>query len=292
MDDYPGNRPRSDTSPADITSTILKIMHPEKIICYGRRVCEWDVWSPFILLDETSPYVTYDLLVITRENEKRSRHEITDMLDSCLTGGSVRATVIVHGIKAVNEALLNGSHFFYDVCQSGLILYDNSETALLSCGRRAATTDIPSIEQVWRAGFELAQQFLNGASYFSSSGCDNIAAFMLHQAVEHTCTALVRLITGYRPATHNLNRLLALTENFSPMSLIVFPRNTPEERDLFNLLARAYSDVRYKEGFKVPRLKTPLLIERVSRLQYYAKKLYEDKTHQAVNRYREEISTY
>jgi hypothetical protein len=100
---------------------------------------------------------------------------------------------------------------------------------------------------------------------------------MLHQAIEQTCNALVRVITGYRLATHNLSRLLAMTENFCTLSDQVFPRNTPEEKELFKIVARAYSDVRYKPGFQVSDQQTLTIIERVSGLQRGAERLYSER---------------
>jgi HEPN domain-containing protein len=289
MEQYTRNVSFGDGNAREVVSRILKILNPEKIICFGSRVRALDAWSSFVPQREKSLFATYDLLIITRVSERRSRHELLDMLDSSLSDSSVTATVLVHGIDTVNQALLEGSVFFGNVCRTGSILYDNGETALVTGQANHRSTDIGHMEQVWGESFGLAKQFLNGALHFSWSSCNNIAVFMLHQAIEQTCNALVRIMTGYRPATHNLSRLLAMTENFSTLSCVVFPRNTPEEKDLFKVVARAYSDVRYKQGFKVPASKTLTLIERVASLQGDAEKLYKDRLHQAVQEHGGEI---
>jgi HEPN domain-containing protein len=37
-------------------------------------------------------------------------------------------------------------------------------------------------------------------------GRPDVTTFMLHQAVEHTCSAPIRVFTGYRPNAHNLTQ--------------------------------------------------------------------------------------
>src|SRR5581483_3908369 len=87
--------------------------------------------------------------------------------------------------------------------------------------------------------------------------------FLLHQAMEQACVALVRFFTGYEPNTHNLPRLLTMTEAFSHAPRSIFPGTTKEEVSLLALLNRAYYDSRYKETFTPALDKVEILRERV-----------------------------
>jgi uncharacterized protein len=53
--------------------------------------------------------------------------------------------------------------------------------------------------------------------------------------------------TGYKPKTHNLDKLKRYAKRFSEELEKVFPDNTPEEKHLFDLLKRGYIDARYKD---------------------------------------------
>lgn len=273
MEQYAEKVSLAETNTRNLIAAILQILEPERIICFGRRISELQAWSPFVPKTKKAYAVTYDLLIITRASENRSAHELLDMLDNALRDDKVRAVVLIHSVQSVNQALSDGSRFFSTVCGRGSILYDNNGTVMVHGRYPDATCG----GEAWRQGFGLARQFLNGAVHFSSSGCSNIALFMLHQAIEQTCNALIRAMTGYRPATHNLSRLLAMTENFCTLSGDVFPRNTSEEKELFTIVARAYSDVRYKPGFQASAQDVVTLIERVATLQRGAEKLYENK---------------
>jgi HEPN domain-containing protein len=129
----------------------------------------------------------------------------------------------------------------------------------------------------WSRWYGLGQYFLKGAADSLTYGRPDLTLFMLHQAVEHTCIALIRVFTGYRPNTHNLSRLLAIIENFSAMLMAIFPCITKEEKELFKILQKAYSDSRYKEEYNISLDKVTLLTDRVRELQIIAESLYTDR---------------
>src|SRR5690606_22891962 len=54
-----------------------------------------------------------------------------------------------------------------------------------------------------------------------------------------------------RPNTHNLAWMLKLCSTLAPEIASVFPRDTPEDKALFNLLKSSYMDSRYAAGFVV-----------------------------------------
>jgi uncharacterized protein len=110
-----------------------------------------------------------------------------------------------------------------------------------------------------------------------SSGWYPVGIFMLHQAFEHNCFALIRLFTGYRTQTHNLNRLKALTENFSPLAMLLFPCTTRDEKELFKLLVQGYSDARYDDKYIITEGKAFILLDRLREFEKIAEELYTQK---------------
>ena len=95
----------------------------------------------------------------------------------------------------------------------------------------------------------------------------NISVFNLHQATERTYNAVTLVFTGYKPNTHNLSKLRRYCRNHSAELFAVFPRDTVQEKHLFDLLKRAYVDARYKKDYVITADELQTLINRVEKLQ-------------------------
>lgn len=254
--------------PQEMVRSIVKAVDPEMILCYGVRSKAIEVWSCFLTRPNTEILSTFDLLIITREDDIKKSHEVVDLISYHNTP-LIKVTAVVHKTTAVIEALKSGNPFFVSVLKAGHAMYErkgNFVTELEMFSAQASGGFRPA----WNKFHELGQQFLKGACFSSKHGADDLSAFMLHQAVEHTSTALIRAATGYRPSTHNLGRIFEMLENFSAIAGFVFPRNTREEKDIFDLLASSYSDARYKPGFKVSKEMLSILIDRVVIFQNHA----------------------
>jgi uncharacterized protein len=61
------------------------------------------------------------------------------------------------------------------------------------------------------------------------------------------------------------------------MLMTIFPCITKEEKELFKILQKAYSDSRYKEEYNISLDKVTLLTDRVRELQIIAESLYTDR---------------
>jgi hypothetical protein len=63
----------------------------------------------------------------------------------------------------------------------------------------------------------------------------------------------------------------------APEFFTVFPRTTPEQKRLFELLKSAYIDARYKRDFVITRGELDYLASRVRKLQELTKRICEEK---------------
>jgi HEPN domain-containing protein len=254
-------------------------IQPEKIICYGSRITIMQDWGCFLDHGEykESIHPTFDLLIIIKDEEKRAEHEIIQIAEQQCKP-PVSLTCIAHKLNAVNDALSVGSHFFSFLFQKGVLIQDTGQATLHSPHESFTGWFAKNkAESYWSRWYGLAQRFSSLAAHAVSSGWPDQAVFLLHQAVEHTCIALIRVFTGYRSNTHNLSRLLALSENFSLLPSSIFPRITKEETELFNLLLRGYSDTRYKYVYTTTMETVAILIDRVKELQAVAESLYKER---------------
>lgn len=245
----------------DAISRVADAIKPEAIICYGRRQTNRDVWSAFKQVSMPDVRLHFDILIITRPEGRFKDHEVLDTINQ-LNSESIRLIPVIHNIKAVQEAILKGSRFFTTVCKNGILLYGEVKPEVGFVEKVSLKSD----DSHWTHHFGLANQFLNGAGHYLSNAEPSLSVFMLHQTTEHACIAIIHARLGYRSTTHNLNRLLALTENISAELSGLFPRQTETERELFNLLVHAYGDVRYRQSFTISPEQAKVLFERVKEL--------------------------
>ena len=89
--------------------------------------------------------------------------------------------------------------------------------------------------------------------------------------------AILLAFTGYKPTTHNLDKLRRYTNRFSIELALLFPRNSEEEDRVFRLLLSGYVDARYKEDFFVTGAEAALLTERVGKLLEIAERVCRNR---------------
>lgn len=223
----------------------------EKVICYGVRTSNLESWSCFGLQREKISSAEYDLLVVTKEKQTTKRNLISQVIHD-LSDIRVGYVNVVHSIDAVNDGLRDENFFFTKLYHEGVLAYDSNAFALTApLGKNLTARSRESIESEWLKCSGLSRNFYEAATQAMKKNAPDLAAFMLHQCVEHICIALIRTFMGYRPSTHNLQKLLALVENFCFYSVSVFPRVTKEELRLFNVLEHAYVDARYKTDYVI-----------------------------------------
>ena len=250
---------------------IVRAVQPEKIILFGihsgggsEPAAGFGGWPAAL--------GAYDLLVVTRQGDRRSDYELQDVIESRCRE-EVAVTALVHDIGYVNRRLLEGQCFFSTVALEGTLLYDAHRTSL-------ANVCLPDWERVrWIAERDFARWDQQARAFFRSAQFNQdekqwkIAVFLLHQAVEQGYQAILLAFMGYKPTTHNLDKLRRYTNRFSLELALVFPRDTAAEDDLFRLLSSGYVDARYKEDFRITEEEVGLLMTRVGRLLEVAGKV-------------------
>ena len=254
-----------------IASAIDKIVdkaQPEKIICYGVRTGSQTRWSCFTEGPEEEPTITIDLLVITLKADKRHRDQVANIIESL--NSEIRFVPVVHSMDAVQADLEEGNLFFVTLCQKGILLFEQHPAPWVTPGTISES----------KAGtrrLALAQSFYQASSDCVTNENFKTAMFLLHQTVELSCTELLTCRLGYRSTTHSLRKLFALSENVTAKVTELFPASTDEEEKLFELLQRAYVDVRYKEDYAVSPNDVFTLSERVSELLYRVEQLCDER---------------
>jgi HEPN domain-containing protein len=259
----------------DIAKVIARALRPEKIILFGTFAAGGFGTDDPVVGTPVFP-VGYELLVVTRKGDRRYDYEVQDMIENrCRIHTPV--TVLIHDISYVNEQLSAGHYFFSMLDREGILLYDAGNIPL-SVG---ATPDLAHIKAVAERDFEQwwrrARAFFKSVQFNRQEKEWKIAVFLLHQAAESAYQAILLSFTGYKPCTHNLDKLRRYTNRFSIELATLFSRDSPEEDRLFKLLLQGYVDARYKEEYIITEEELGLLTERVSRLLSIAARICRNR---------------
>jgi len=206
----------------------------------------------------------YWLLMVT-ENSARIEHAVQDFASAHYNQGAI--TILVHGHEAIANAVANGNRFFSRIYDKGHLLYSMdgwlSNTPVMP---QPSPHDEVEAEERYQLSISRAQGFIHGAKECLASQNTNVCAFMLHQAVEQCCIALIGLHLDYRCDIHNLRRLLMLTRCVSDQSYQVFFTRRENDEYLFNLLTKSYLNGRYSKDFFISEGELVELMRRVKGL--------------------------
>ena len=260
-----------------ITQLIVETVSPEKIILFGSYATGNWVEDRYTEGHITYEYISdYDLLVVTKAEEKRKDYEITDQIENRLRFRTP-INVITHDIEYINRQLSEGQYFFTDIVKEGILLYELDTTPFAHLKELSANEKREIAQKDFDKWFKSAFEFVAAAEFLAQRKQFNIAVFQLHQAAERTYNALLLVFTGYKPKTHNLDKLMRLTKRFFKDITLTFPRNSPNEEHLFNLLLKGYIDARYKDDYTITEAELNELITRVKALQNITDKVCQNK---------------
>jgi uncharacterized protein len=244
-------------------SIVSRLPQTRKIICWGARPVEQRPTVPAGSPGPPAWRYAYALLLIADAQERRPDYEVADIAESVTAAG--RLLVLVQRANVLSQILNKGSVFFGTVCRRGLVIFNSFEPAEEPSGSDTASPEEGLERQVRLRS--AAREFYEGAVFYLSRKAFRLSAFMLHQAVESVCSAILVKVYGHRPSTHNLSRLLKLIGFFTFCFDDIFPiEESCRETELFSLLQRGYSDARYREDYRIGPQETAILLERVERL--------------------------
>lgn len=183
----------------------------------------------------------YDILVVT--NTRFQRHVISHILskatDNYYKGmnrnESTTVQFIDESIDDLNKAIDKNRYFYTDIKREGIMLY-NSGRYKLARRRKQNYREIKELaEEYYNARFERANKFLKYAILAGNETDYKEASFFLHQACENYYNSIILTFTLYSPKEHSLIKLSARAKTHSLESSKAFPRNTEEEKRLFDL---------------------------------------------------------
>jgi HEPN domain-containing protein/predicted nucleotidyltransferase len=251
-----------------ISEVIKQIASPEMIILFGSYAkgtwVEDNYTEQGIRYNYTSDY---DFLVVTRNRLEKDYILADRIVNSTKHITRVAVNPIIHEIDYINEGLATGQYFFSDIINEGVPLFDSGKVKFDNPRQLTLKETKELQQQYFSQWYKKASGLLTVVS-FSVEVDHNIAAFLLHQAVEAFYNTVLLVFTGYKPKTHSLEKLRQYTKPLSQELYAIFPAgNSSHETHLFNLLKSGYIDARYKHDYSITSRELTELITRVQKMQ-------------------------
>jgi len=173
---------------------------------------------------------------------------------------------VQESINDLNKAIDKRRYFYCDIKKKGIMLYDSGNYKLARL-RKLNYTEIKEMaEEYFEDKFHYGTGFLKNACFSYEQELYKMAAFLLHQSCENFYRAILLTYTLYADKEHSLEELSQQAKSNVLEIAQVFPRDTQEEKRLFQLLQESYIQARYNRSFVVTREDIDALLPRVQQL--------------------------
>ena len=221
-----------------------------------------------------SPTAFY-LLIIIDEADKTPEHEIVNKIETNCKY-LINVCAIVHKSDGFLRAINEGNRFFINSLRRTNIAYRSAE--LMIPALRNIDNEVTRFraEANWARWGSQGKNFLDAALNSIDEGSYNLSVFLMHQAVESSLSAIIRVNLDYRIAIHNLARMLRITLIFTDDLKDVFDLGRIEDVQLFELLQTAYSAARYKDDFNPDQKSVKELSDKACLLYMTAEQIYNE----------------
>ncbi len=219
-----------------------------------------------ILVLVAHEYTAQDLTLWDKVKEKLAENDL-----------STHVRIIPRDIDFVNYKLSQGQYFFTEICEQGIILYDSGEVELSDRKELNPTETKEIAQETLDDVFHSAEVFyIQYENAFKIHEYKN-AAFMLHQATEFASKTVLLIFGSESPQEHHLDILGDLAADYCPQLKGTLPRQTDEEKKLFELLDYAYIGARYDINYKITKEQLEQLAPCVKKLHEVTKAVCERK---------------
>lgn len=265
---------------AVVSSVIPRFIDIEMIILFGSHAR--GNWVEDIYMENGRTYgykSDFDLLIVLSNNSKADAVTFTQSITGKFDELHLPTPVhpIFHGIEFVNNALKDGSFFFGDIKEEGVLLFTTNRYHLEDKRVLSPYEVQARAKDDFDEYFESANRFFKGFKFYLNEGDLKEAAFILHQATERYYNTIQLVFTGYKPKTHDLEVLSRMANSFDMRFIKVFPMGTEEEANRFILLRKAYVDARYKKTYTITKADLEYLSDRVIKLKELTEQICKDK---------------
>jgi predicted nucleotidyltransferase/HEPN domain-containing protein len=221
----------------------------------------------------------YDILIVAQNSRRYEHDNYPERIEKKAAQLGVRTdiSIIFHSPAEFKRAVNKGKYFFVDIIKEGILLHSSERNPLPEIKELSAKERKYYAQKDFDGWFESANQFLETAADHINKKWYKKAAFELHQAAERFYTTALLVITEYKPKLHDLEKLGSRAQVLNHEFKDIFPKSTQKEKDLFDLLKRAYVEARYSMSYEITKEELEYLAEKVKQLQEITEKTCKEK---------------
>ncbi|EHQ26911.1 HEPN domain-containing protein [Mucilaginibacter paludis] len=184
------------------------------------------------------------------------------------TNASKAITYTFYQTGEIRAALKKGNLLFHLACIEPNLLYNKADSPDLPQSKAENLLAWKSEANAqFKDGAAKATAFLDGANFYSEKNDAGLTVFMLHQFIELTFRTLELALLAKEKKTHSITLHQELVTPLLPGLGVLFPADTPEEKEILKTLNNAYSSVRYEQNHQVNEAFIPTLFYRAYLLQ-------------------------
>lgn len=251
---------------------ILEVAEPEKVILFGSYAK--GKWVDDFTVEDgvTFHYQSdFDFLVVIKDNSTKE-FELKSKIENRAVN-SVRGIVspLVHSIDYINEGLSIGQYFFKEIIEEGILLFDTGNSSFVSPTELLPIQKLERAQEYFEMWFPLGVDFLIDGKSALKRKRFRVSNFYLHQATEHFYAALLLVLKGYKPKSHNLGNLRNYAKNLSLDIYRLFsdPEDPELESRTFKVLKKGYIDARYKKDFSISENELEETLNKVEKMSEF-----------------------
>jgi HEPN domain-containing protein/predicted nucleotidyltransferase len=268
-----------------IVEIIKEVARPEKLVLFGSYARGNWVEDRYFENGIRYEYISdYDFLVVTKNNIEKEYILSDKIVNRARHVTNVAVNPIIHDMDYVNEGLEIGQYFFTDIVKEGVLLFDSAREGFAQARELSVQEQKEIANRDFDRWFPAATNFLDFSNYGAKKlGSDgkklNDVAFLLHQTTERLYNTVLLVFTGYKPKTHNLEKLRQYAKPYSKELIEIFPDSTDDklENHLFDLLKRGYIDARYKDDYMITKEELEMLIKKVEKMKSVVEGISKEK---------------
>ncbi|MBO9620822.1 MAG: HEPN domain-containing protein [Niabella sp.] len=264
----------------DIVEIIKGAVQAEKIILFGSYATGDWVEDTYFENGIKYDYISdYDFLIVTKEDNEKVYESVEKILAHTRSKFSIPVSPIIHSVTYVDKGLEEGQYFFKEIIDEGILLFDTNIVEFKKPKNLSRGEQREIASRYFSLWYPKAASSLAGAQFYFSKEYINDAAFALHQTAERLYNTVLLVFTGYKPKTHNIDKLRTYIKAISQplFAIFPFPVKDEEENRLFEILKRAYIDARYKDDYIISKEDFKTLVVKLEKMQKIVEGICREK---------------